>query len=90
MIEMLVRQHDMGNRVSRNKADVGVDRSRFAEGRTGVDKQRSDLAAHKPDRDVAERQATAMHAGGQLLPGEMHKEDGSRDGGTAAEHVGKS
>ena len=90
MIEVLVRQHDMSNGVSRNLASVGFDRGRFDERAAGVDEQRSDLAAHKPDRDVAERQATAMHAGGQLLPGEMHKEDGSRDGGTAAEHVGKS
>ena len=70
--------------------DVGVDRSRFRERGAGVDEQRSGAAPHQPDRDVAERQPAAMHAGGQLLPGEMHREEESGHQGKLSAHVGNS
>ncbi len=72
MIEVLVRQHNMGYRVPRDPADVGVDRGRFDERRAGVDQQCSGSSPHQPDGDVTERQPAAVHATGEPFPGEMH------------------
>ena len=55
MVEVLVRQDNMGDRASGKPPDVGVDRGRFGERGTGVDEQRSGTAPHQSDRDIAER-----------------------------------
>ena len=73
MVEMLVCQHNMSNRTAGELAHVGIDRGRFDERGTGVDEQRPAAALDQPDRDIAERQATPMHARGQLFPGEVHR-----------------
>ena len=74
MIEVLVGQHHMRHSAPGNQAHVVVDRVRFGQRGTGVDQQRSGTALHQTDSDVEKRQPTTMHAVGQGLPFEVHKQ----------------
>lgn len=77
MVEMLVRQHNMRDRVPGKLPNVVVDCGRLGQRGTGVDEERSSTAADQPDGDVAERKPAAMHAWGQLFPDESHREQRS-------------
>jgi hypothetical protein len=89
MVEVLVRQHHVGHLASDEPSRIGLDRGGLREGGAGVDDQRAAGAAHQPDRDVAERQPTAMDGVGQPFPREVHTKDGNSSG-HAAGRVGKS
>lgn len=80
MIEVLVRQDNVADRSSGEPSDIGVDRGRLGQRAAGVDQQDPGTAQHQPDRDVTEREPTAVHGAGQSFPGEVHKEEGSRNG----------
>ncbi len=73
VVEVLVRQHNMGDRTPGDLPRVALDSGRFGKRGACVDQQRSGAPLHQPDGDIAERQPTAMYAGGELLPREMHQ-----------------
>ena len=81
MVEVLMRQHNMGDRTSGDLLRVAADSGRFDKRSAGVDEQRSRAALHQSDGDIAERQPAAMHAVGELLPGEMHQRTVAPGGG---------
>jgi len=73
MVEVLVRQHNMGDWDRGDVPNVALDCGSFGKRGAGIDQQCSGAAVHQPDGDIAERQPATMHAFGELLPGEMHQ-----------------
>ena len=55
MIEVLVGQQNMGYPASGDLLHVGVDRLRFGERGTGVDKKHPGSTVHQADGDVEKR-----------------------------------
>ena len=74
MVEVLVGQQHVRSFASGNLAHVVADRVRFGERGTGVDEQCCGTALHQTYSDVEKRQPTTMHAVGQGLPVEVHKQ----------------
>jgi len=69
---MVVGHHQVGHRATCEFDDIFGNLSCLGKRCAAIDQQSPMVAVHQPDRDVEERQPTAVYTRGKCFPEEVH------------------